>query len=189
LKGALPLLAPFSFVTPHFRRKLAQPVACFCGPIGRFKWVRKWYYGVAAPTNAFLNTTGSFSNTNYPNASYTEAWGINNTGAIVGFYAKTSGDGFHGYTNIKASFTSFDYPGSVNPVSAGATYPFAINDSGEITGYYVDANGQTHGFTNTNGTLMSFDYPGVNFTQAQGINNKGEIVGFLQVQPVDNTAS
>jgi uncharacterized membrane protein len=107
-------------------------------------------YGVACPCAAFLNNSGSFSNTNYPNASYTEAWGINNSGVIVGFYSGPSGDRFHGYTNIDGNFTSFDYPGAVNRVSPGATYPFAINDD------YVDVNGHTHGFTNTNGTLMSF---------------------------------
>ena len=40
----------------------------------------------------------------------------------------------------RATFTTFDPPGSVS------TIPMGINPAGEITGYYGDANSVTHGF-------------------------------------------
>jgi hypothetical protein len=50
----------------------------------------------------------------------------------------------HGFLRLTdGTYTTFDPKGSTD------TFPEAINDSGEITGWYADANGQIHGFLRT----------------------------------------
>ena len=60
-----------------------------------------------------------------------------------------------------------------DPLATGGTFAQGINDSGEIVGYYIDAQG-THGFTYNNGTFSTL---ASNVVTAQGINDAGQIVG------------
>jgi probable HAF family extracellular repeat protein len=122
----------------------------------------------------------------YPRASQTQVTGINDisgtsmistpgvAGQIVGWY--TSARKTHGFLLRGSSYSSFDYP------NAQATYPYAINNSGQIVGYYEDASGNYYAFLLggsgcSNG--CSFVYPGAraNTTTALGINDAGQIVG------------
>ncbi|MEO7168493.1 MAG: hypothetical protein ABI787_03940 [Spartobacteria bacterium] len=71
---------------------------------------------------------------------------------------------------------TFDYPGAIS------TSPIGINDRGEITGHYLDANNVTRGFVRLrNGT---FRPPIVepndngNMTRGQRINNSRVVCGF-----------
>jgi hypothetical protein len=66
----------------------------------------------------------------------------------------------------------FDPPGSLG------TLPVAINNSGQITGYY-NANGSTYlGFVrNADGSFVSFSPPTATFTQPTAMNSQGTIVG------------
>src|SRR5438105_2487757 len=83
--------------------------------------------------------------------------------------------GFGAAPSAGATITTFDPPGSVD------TYPYGINASGSVTGYYRDAGGEYHGFLRTaDGTITSFDVPGTNFTYPRNINNVGAITGSYQ---------
>lgn len=62
--------------------------------------------------------------------------------------------------------SQIDYPGSTQTVC------LAINDLGEITGYYLDTNNVAHGFITKNGTFRTVPFP-----DAVGINNRGSFVG------------
>ena len=54
------------------------------------------------------------------------------------------------------SFATFDAPGAVR-----ATIPLGINQTGAITGYYLDARGASHGFLRiADGAFTTFDAPG-----------------------------
>jgi probable HAF family extracellular repeat protein len=68
------------------------------------------------------------------------------------------------------SFTTIDVPGSTTTSASG------INASGEIVGTYTDSSGNQHGFEYTNGTYTTINGPG-SYTQVNGINNSGQIVG------------
>src|SRR5256886_13193716 len=78
-----------------------------------------------------------------------------------------------------AIFTTIDVPG------APCTLPFAINNGGQIVGYYAETctavgpypNGPVHGFLLDRGTFTTIDFPGATSTRAHGINNGGQIVG------------
>ena len=68
-------------------------------------------------------------------------------------------------------YTSIDYPGAIG------TYPYGINDSGQIVGCYSDGSGNDHCFLLAGGTYSSFDCPCVIWAYPCGINASGRIVG------------
>src|SRR5467141_3248764 len=78
------------------------------------------------------------------------------------------------YDNI----ITFDAPGAGKDAGQG-TSPQAINDQGEIAGYFfTDPNGVRHGFVrHKEGTFAKFDPPGSVGTVARSINETDEFTG------------
>jgi uncharacterized membrane protein len=122
------------------------------------------------PTHA----AGSFSFTaiDVPGAMDTYAFGINDSGQIVGFFREAGRSG-HGFLRAATgAFTAIDVPG------AATTSALKINRAGEIVGTFLDARGKFHGFLRApTGTVTTIDVPGAIGTFVQGINNAGQIVG------------
>jgi probable HAF family extracellular repeat protein len=105
-------------------------------------------------------------------AGGTGAWGVNDSGQIVGLYVNAAGE--HGYLMSGGAFSTLD-----DPLAAGVTDAYGINNTGQIVGYYHNASGG-HGFLfNPNGgTWMTLDDPSaVGDTAAIGISATGQIVG------------
>jgi probable HAF family extracellular repeat protein len=71
----------------------------------------------------------------------TEAFGINDSGQIVGLFL--DGTGPHGFLYTAGIFTTID-----NPSATSDTVAFGINNSGQIVGAFSDGTG-THGFLAT----------------------------------------
>jgi uncharacterized membrane protein len=148
--------------------------------------------------------TYTVSTIDVPGADQTQAYGINDSGQIVGlFYDAT---GFHGFLKDGDAFVVIDVPGGFTEAfginrkgrivgsngSAGFlkkgdhvtfitvpgsffTTAWGINDKDQIVGTFADGTG-THGFLRA-GTFASIDSPGALFTEATGINKAGLIVG------------
>jgi probable HAF family extracellular repeat protein len=72
------------------------------------------------------------------------------------------------------AYLPVDYPG------ARETSPNGINTSGQMVGYYSDANNYVHGFLKVGTSYTPLDYPGARATAALGINDSGQIVGEYQ---------
>src|SRR5215467_646140 len=69
----------------------------------------------------------SFTTIDVPGAINTQAFGINDSGQIVGFFDDALGG--HGFVlDTGGNFTTIDVPG------ASSTRAFGINDSGQIVG-------------------------------------------------------
>jgi CHRD domain len=101
---------------------------------------------------------------------------INNLGTIAGFYATSAGvtDGF---VKDGHDFTDLAFPG------ASATMALGINGGGEVVGTYTMGTGSAavmHGFTWTprRGFSTLNDPNGVGTTTINGINDRGDLVGF-----------
>lgn len=113
------------------------------------------------------------------------AGGVNNQGEIVG---ATFSANFlnHAYLRKKdGTFVLFDAPDAGTEGAAGnyqGTLATAINNGGDISGIYTDANNQQHGFLrDKNGNLTEFEAPGSSgrlLAYAFSINDNGEISGF-----------
>lgn len=114
---------------------------------------------------------------------------VNLFGAIASYY--TDADNVvHGYLrDPSGSVATFDVPGA-GPQGIGcySDCPVGLNDWGEITGFYPDANNVYHGYLrNPDGRITSFDAPGAdttpgdeNGTYAYSINDAGVITGSYQ---------
>jgi hypothetical protein len=72
---------------------------------------------------------------------------INNRGEITGYFLDTN-NVYRGFVRSPwGNVTTFDAPGAnTTPGAYSGTFPVSINDEGEITGYYLDANNVNHGF-------------------------------------------
>jgi hypothetical protein len=96
--------------------------------------------------------------------------GFTPNGTIMGNYFSqdTLSHGFLRDNN--GGFLSFDAPGAgTNPGTFEGTYPFGINPSGAITGWYVDGDDMNHGFIrDENGAFTTFDVPGAGTGPGQG---------------------
>jgi len=100
--------------------------------------------------HGFLRTkTGHFQLIDFPglSAPCTGPRWINERGDIVGLFAyvNTADDCYappplHGFLLRQGKYVSIDFPGSISSVV------LAINDDGQIVGWYIDKEGNTHGF-------------------------------------------
>jgi probable HAF family extracellular repeat protein len=119
-------------------------------------------------SSGFILSGGKFSYINFPNADWTKAYGINNSGMVVGTYYSGV---LSGFLLNGGKFTWINYPKALLTDARG------INDNGKIVGLYMDAAGNTHGFLWDGKKFSSIDYPGATETRAFGINLAGDIVG------------
>jgi uncharacterized membrane protein len=120
-----------------------------------------------------------FTTIDFPEASSTQAFGINSHGDIVGSYHLALGV-THGYLLSGGVFTTIDVPGAYGTAARG------INSRGDIVGGYSDVAGVVHGFLVSGGVLTTIDVPGTDGSSAcnavpgnnlLGINLHGDIVG------------
>jgi probable HAF family extracellular repeat protein len=111
-----------------------------------------------------------FVKIDFPNASATQALGINARGDIVGRFNDADGN-THGFLLHKGIFSTIDFP------HASFTAARGINARGDIVGRVIDAGGNEHGFLLRDGKFTKIDFPGASFTTARGINNAGDITG------------
>lgn len=117
---------------------------------------------------AFLSIGGTVTRF-VVNGRPTEAFGINGANSSVGYFINAQADGFHGFLRDSTGhFTQIDFPGSTSTACT------SINDSGIISGFYVDSAGATHGFRFANGSYQASKLPYV----AQ-VNNLGAVVGSI----------
>jgi uncharacterized membrane protein len=113
-----------------------------------------------------------FSLIDYPDASSTQAWGINSRGDIVGNYTG-AGNNSHGFLSNGSHYTAIDYPG------AAVTLVNGINPQGDIVGEFgATATSPHRGFLlGSDGVYTAFDFPGATTTSLVGINARREITG------------
>jgi hypothetical protein len=109
--------------------------------------------------------------------SSSQATGINDKGTVVGFLqaspAATTSKGFilkdGKVTELQAFGSTF-------------TQALGVNNSDDVVGSYVDANGVTKGFVYENGEYRSIEMQGAQSTIINGINNHDALVGFFMDQ-------
>jgi len=105
-----------------------------------------------------------------PGATFTRAYGINDTGQIVGDYLDSSGR-LHGFRLSGGRFTKINVPGS-----DGTTDARGISDNGLIVGQYEQSF--IYGFLRQRGSYTKIQYPSAQLTFARGINHAGQVVGY-----------
>ncbi len=134
-----------------------------------------WLGGLLLLQQPLLAGSFSYITVSDPNAfSMTQGFGINDAGQIVGSEDAANFPG--GFLYSSGAFSPINYP-------FGTTNPTAINDHGQIVGYYLGTtptytNYGNHGFIYQNGTFQIFDaFGSTKGTNLTGINSQGVMVG------------
>ena len=116
---------------------------------------------------AFLYSNGKFTDVKPAGSSGGAiAYGINDTGTIIGTYVDASG-AQHGFLLTGKTTTSFDVPGEA------ITLGISINNSGQYTSQTADSSGNEHSFINTAGTYTELLFPNASSTRVHQINDAG----------------
>jgi hypothetical protein len=130
----------------------------------------------------FVDQLGTFTNVNNPatgsGPAINQLLGVNDSNIAAGFYVDSAGV-THGYTYGIAGKTfsaNIDDP-NAGTASGQGTTAAAINNSGEIAGFYIAADGSVHGFTDVAGVFTTIDPAGSQATQLLGLNDNGLAVG------------
>jgi hypothetical protein len=102
----------------------------------------------------------------------TQLLGVNDAGIAVGFQDDSAGNA-HGFAydtrTRQATYTTITGASSVTDA--------AINNQGQVAGFFSPASGPVESFLTTHAGLEAFAYPGATATTALGLNNLGEVVG------------
>lgn len=126
------------------------------------------YYSSDRIVHGFSQGQSGFQTLDYPGASLTEPFDINDSGLITGY--ATAGSTF-GFVRTGGGFNAYSVPGSL------ITQAYGLNGNGDIVGHYLAKDGSGHGFKLSGGSVTAIDYPGAQDTEAFGIDNSGQIVG------------
>jgi len=120
-----------------------------------------------------------FRTINYPNDTFTQLLGINNSLIIAGYHNFNQNSGFT--LRLPFIFTTENYPNSM------MTQVIGISNNGVTDGFYVDNNGVTHGFFNKTGTFTTVDFAGTAFNQLLGQNDLGVASGYYSMSANNST--
>jgi hypothetical protein len=136
------------------------------------------FHGAATAQAFTLTLPNTYTNQNFPSSAQSMATAINGAGSIAGIYVDVGGI-THGYTNIGGTFTTVDQPGTafnqalgINSANTTVGYSTATDPAGQIGQKAYSQSGGA--FTDINILLP----PTNQNSQAVGINNAGNIVGF-----------
>jgi hypothetical protein len=102
------------------------------------------YVDGSGVTVAFVATAHTFTTFFFPHATSTAAFGINDSGVVVGDYTLGSGSKqkMHGFTwQSGHGFTTVNDPHGVNTTTING-----INDHGDLVGFYTDSKNNVDGF-------------------------------------------
>ena len=99
------------------------------------------------------------------------AFGINASDEVVAVYQTNTGNFNNGFILQGGVITPLNAP-----LASGTTL-FGVNDGGEISGSYKDANFTDHGLLFSDGAFSTVDVTGAMATSLMHIPNKGPFAG------------
>lgn len=127
--------------------------------------------------HGFVYKDGVFSTIDPAGSISTEIRGINDSGATSGYYLDGPSYTTIAYTAEGGAYTVFDHP----LASPSRTLISGINNAGDFTGRYFPAGGPPLSFVSLNGVVTDFGFPSSGGTQAQDINDLGQVAGWYSM--------
>jgi hypothetical protein len=135
-----------------------------------------FYVDQAGITHGFQHQGTTYTKVDFPGSKFNQLLGQNDIRQAAGYYSmsttNTLPDVPYIYDEIGGVFELLIIPGA-----KGGAQATGINNSQQISGFYIDSAGTNHGFYINQGNFMKLDAPNSTFTQALGLNNIGEVVG------------
>ena len=131
------------------------------------------------PNFGFYDVNGDFHEADYPASDpasppVDQLLGVNDHDVAVGFYTDANGTN-HGYAYNIGTGTYRLVTASTAPTASLTAA--AINNSGDMAGFYTAPGGNTDGFLKWNGGFDDLAAPGASSTMALGVNDNDEVVG------------
>jgi hypothetical protein len=118
------------------------------------------------PNQAFINIGGNVTEFYGSGSLSSYAYAINNSNGVAGDYYDSSNNPHCFYRSASGAVSLINVP------NAYLTACFGLNDTGVISGFYVDPTG-VHAFLDAAGVFTELP-----FYIATGINNAGSLLGF-----------
>jgi hypothetical protein len=109
--------------------------------------------------------------------------GVNDHDVAVGFYTNAQGNNRGYIYNINTrTFTRVLVPGAPAGQAGPSLTAAAINDNGDVAGFYAKSSSLTDAFlAMADGKFITLAVPGASMTQAFGVNDHDEVVGAYTV--------
>jgi probable HAF family extracellular repeat protein len=136
-----------------------------------------FYVDNGGVTHGFYKTGSTFTNVDYPGTAFNQLLGQNDMGQASGYYSLSSNNTTPDFPYVYDELGGGVFQVITIPAAVGGAQATGINNSQQISGFYIDAAGANHGFLLNFGLLVTLDAPGSTFTQALGLNNRGQVVG------------
>ncbi|HEY2384260.1 MAG TPA: hypothetical protein VGK48_24055 [Terriglobia bacterium] len=105
--------------------------------------------GSGPAAKGFLISADSYSAIQFPNTNYTEAWGVNDLGDVVGQIDSPQAP-FRAFFRSGNDYDLIDLPGLPSSLDGRG-----INDLGQIVGSFTGNDGKTHGYLATPAALRA----------------------------------
>jgi hypothetical protein len=145
--------------------------------------VQVGFYATASGANFGWYFNGSFHKVEFPTGNNAkpvvdQLLGVNDHDIAVGFYNNSAGAS-RGYEyNIKThKFSLVAKPGAPTGGKAPNLTAAAINNHGEVAGFYTTTGGTVDAFTKLGNSFRTLAVKGATMTQAFGVNDNGTVVG------------
>src|SRR5205807_400412 len=104
-----------------------------------------------------------------PGLGFNQLLGVNDHGDATGYYQYGSSNTAQPFT--RTSGGAFRLPPIPNSQMTD------MNNGGNFTGFQMLGSHQSRAFVVVGSSVHYFEYPGSRFTQANGLNNRGMVVG------------
>jgi probable HAF family extracellular repeat protein len=131
--------------------------------------------GFGTPDHGFYKDGDNYASLDYPGASKTYTFGINDLGVVTGTWVDAL-NRLRGYWHFGGIYTLLNYPG------ASQTYIGGINNSNTMAGWSQQGTLKTSFVLKSLASFRSFTvpFPGATATLARAINDSNQVVGSYQ---------
>jgi len=174
------LVLPSAFTTENFPQSMMTQVI----GVNNSGTSVGFYVDNNSNTHGFTNISGhanavngQFSTVDFPGTVFNQLLGQNDLGQAAGYYSLSQSNSTPDTPYIYDELGGGVFQVINIPAAIGGAQATGINNSQQVSGFYIDSNGVNHGFLLSAGLLVTLDAPGSIFTQALGLNNKGQVVG------------
>ena len=167
------LKLPAGFVTENYPNSMMTQVI----GINNTGTTDGFYVDNNGNTHGFYDTNGTFTTVDYPGTAFNQLLGQNDMGQASGYYSMSQNNSTPDTPYVYDELGGGVFQVITIPAAAGGAQATGINNSQQISGFYIDSSGVNHGFLLNFGLLVTLDAPGSTFTQALGLNNEGQVVG------------
>src|SRR5271166_6311358 len=167
------LRLPSNFTTENYPGSMMTQIT----GINNGKTTDGFYVDNNNVTHGFTDINGNYATVDFPGTVFNQLLGQNDMGQASGYYSMSQNNSTPDTPYVYDELGGGVFQVINIPAAVGGAQATGINNSQQISGFYIDSQGVNHGFLLNFGLLVTLDAPSSNFTQALRLNNKGQVAG------------